>query len=81
MINLDLEVLVLAGAIVIAVGIPLVFLLLRRHAARGGTSDVAAEEIASQALAFSDAFRGATSRKNPAWDAHSVELAPPQEHF
>lgn len=70
-----------AAVIVIAAGIPLILMLLRRQVARGGASDVAADEIASQTLAFSDAFRGASRRKHPAWDGHSVELAPPQEHF
>jgi len=73
--------LLVAGAVVLAVGIPVVAALLRRHAAGGGASNAPAEDIASQALAWSDAFRGASSRKHPAWDGHSIELAPPQEHF
>ena len=59
--------LVVATAIAIAAATPLILVLLRRHVARGGTSDVAAAEIASRTLAWQDAFRDASQREDQPW--------------
>ena len=52
--------------------------MLARLTAQGGTSDASAERIAAQTLAWSDAYRGASSREHPPMDG-SIELAPPLE--
>ena len=72
---------VVVATVILALSAPVIVVFLRRHADRGGASEASASETAAQALAWSDAFRGAASKDNPAWDGHSIELAPPQEHF
>jgi hypothetical protein len=68
-------------ALLLVAGVWATVRLLHGHTARGGVSDAAAADTAAQALAWTDAFRGAASKENPAWDGHSIKLAPPQEHF
>ena len=73
-----MEPIVVIGGVAVAALILVVAVraMLARLTAQGGTSDAGAERIAAQTLAWSDAYRGASSRDHPAMDG-SIELAPP----
>lgn len=70
---------IIAGIVaVVLTGLALTPLIIRAISKQGGTSDADAASIASQTLAWSDAYRGASKREYPAMDG-SIELAPPTQ--
>ena len=64
--------------VLLAVAAVVIYLLLERVTASGGTSDRDATDVANQTMGEANAFRGSRSADDPPWDGQK-RMAPPTQ--